>query len=93
MKKSNGNYNLGFTGNLIQKHNANFQPWEVAGGKQWKHIYQCSHHIWLGDMDTFCAQHGFDRTMFIKTLMFGHPSDSWKESFNEAARIVRLQYP
>ncbi len=93
MKKSNGNYNLGFTGTLIQKHNANFQPWEVAGGKQWKHIYQCSHHIWLGDMDTFCAQHGFDRTMFIKTLMFGHPSDNWKESFNGAARIVRLQYP
>jgi hypothetical protein len=92
MKKLNGRYNLGFTGNLIQKHDTTFQPWEIAGGKHWNHIYECSHNIWLGDMDDFCTHHGFDRTMFIKTLMFGHPNKNFKDSFNQLAAIVRNQY-
>ena len=92
MKKNNGRYNLGFTGNLVQKQNSTFQPWEVAGGKTWKHIYECSHHIWLGDLDDFCEQHGVDRFMFIQSLRFGHPSENLKDSFNQLATLVRNQY-
>jgi hypothetical protein len=87
--KTKETYTLGFTGKLIRKE-TQLQPWKnYPGGKQWKHIYECSHYLWLGNLSDFCDQHHLDKQMFIQSLRFGHPKSEWIPAFNRAASIVR----
>lgn len=87
IKKATGKYGLGFTGALTSKQTR--QPWEEAGGKQWKYVYACTHHVWIGDLDEFCMKYGFDPKMFTQSLQFGHPKPTWISEFDRAALIVR----
>ncbi len=84
-------YNIGYTGKLTEKENV-LQPWNTEGGKKWDHVYHCTHHIFVGDLDTFCRQHSFDRKIFTMSLMFGHPKPDYLADLTRAAEIVIAQY-
>jgi hypothetical protein len=87
IKTTTGKYGLGFTGALTSRQTR--QPWEEAGGKQWKYVYACTHHVWIGDLDEFCMKYGFDPKMFTQSLQFGHPGPTWISEFDRAALVVR----
>jgi hypothetical protein len=86
-KKSKDGYLLGYTGALVSVQPER-QVWAEKGGKTWKYIFSCTHHILLGDLDTFCAAHDLDRKIFTTSLMFGHPRAAYLPALEKAAAIV-----
>jgi hypothetical protein len=84
-------YNIGYTGKLTEKEEM-VQPWNNEGGNEWNHIYHCTHHIFIGDLDTFCSKHNFDRKIFTMSLMFGHPKPDYLDDLTCAAKIAMTQY-
>jgi hypothetical protein len=86
-KRDKTKYNIGYTGKLIEKEEKS-QPWYDAGGKEWKYVYRCTQHIFLGDLDTFCKKHSFDRKIFTNSLCFGHARLEYLHELTRAAEIV-----
>lgn len=85
-------YNIGYTGKLTKKEEK-LQPWNYDGGKKWKNIYHCTNHIFIGDLNTFCNKHNFDRKIFTMSVMRGHPRPDYFVDLTRAAEIAMIQYP
>jgi hypothetical protein len=82
-------YDLYFAGKSMGTYEKSFQPWHEHNGKIWKYIYEVECIYYLGNIDTFCQQHNFDRKIFTLSLMRGHPTPIFLPELNRASTIAR----
>ena len=78
--KTNGRDYIGYCGKsgtrILDK-----QPWALAGGNEWKYIYESECHMPIEYLDAFADRMDVDLKIFIRSKQFGHPNKNDYEQF------------